>query len=83
MHGDLSYLPLIVHCNLTMQVHSHLGAEGSPEGRLDDEGGGCEPPAASALQLRQLASPQEHPRLANLQSAYAGMSEAHIALPSF
>lgn len=89
MHGDLSCLRLIVHCNLTMQVHSHVqntrtnGAEGPPEGRLDDEGGGCEPPAASALQLRQLAGPQEHPRLANLQSAYAGMSEAHIALQTF
>ncbi len=48
------------------------GAEGPPEGRLDDEGGGCEAPAASALQLRQLAGPQEHPRLANLRSADAG-----------
>ena len=59
------------------------GAEGPPEGRLDDEGGGCEPPAASALQLRQLAGPQKHPRLANLQGAYAGMSEAHIDLQPF
>ena len=43
------------------------GKNGAPEGRLDDEGGGCQPPAPSTFQLRQLAGTQEHARFADLQ----------------
>ena len=43
------------------------GRNGAPEGRLDYEGGGCQPPAPSPFQLRKLAGTQKHARFPNLQ----------------
>ena len=41
--------------------------DGAPEGRLDDEGGGCKAATPGPFQLRKLAGTQKHARFADLQ----------------